>query len=163
MQKHAPKPGERYRHFKNNLYQIITLAKHSETGEDMVVYQALYGDFEVYVRPLSMFLSEVEHEKYPDAAQTHRFEQVTTSIVDSKESSSNQISPKLMAFLDSDSSEERYRLLSSMEDIIDNHMIDTIAVVSDIVIEDGPVETRYQELKNCLRTKSKFETTRMRF
>ncbi len=79
MSNSIPQSGEFYKHFKGNLYQIITIAKDSEDLSDIVVYQALYGDYKTYVRPLDMFISKVDSDKYPDITQTYRFQKIDIS------------------------------------------------------------------------------------
>ena len=76
MIREEPKKGDVFLHFKGKYYYVLMLAHHSETDGIMVVYQALYGVNKICCRPLNMFMSEVDHEKYPDVAQKWRFELV---------------------------------------------------------------------------------------
>lgn len=66
--------GRIYRHFKGDYYLVEAVAKDSETNTDMVIYRKLYGDGGLWVRPLSMFLSKVDRDKYPEVSQEYRFQ-----------------------------------------------------------------------------------------
>ena len=65
-----------YRHFKGKFYKVIAVATHTETDEQLVVYQALYGNYGYFVRPLESFISKVDQDKYPEADQEYRFERI---------------------------------------------------------------------------------------
>ena len=217
---HIPKSGEFYKHFKDKLYQIVTIAEHSENAEKLVIYQALYGDFKVYARPLEMFLSEVDHEKYPDVKQKYRFEKVefagemqifvSAETVESEKAESTEndgevqlkestekellqdivlndsqkeemngstsvmkesiadetdnIQPEagLLEFLDEEDWDKKYNILVSLRDKMDDRLVDNLAVALDVVIPDGPVDKRYEQLKICVRTRQKYENQHLR-
>ena len=164
-----PQPNEIYRHFKGNLYKIITVATHTETEEKLVVYQALYGDFQAYVRPLSMFMEELDLKTYPEAKQKYRF-QLLEEIVQyenvvpecSSEKEEFTLDPMVEAYLDADTCKERLEILESIQPRITDDMITTMAVVLDFEIPEGKLEERFLALKNCLMTREKYEGTRLR-
>lgn len=235
-----PKPGERYLHFKNKLYQIVCLAHHSENDERLVVYQALYGDFGICARPYDMFISEVDHEKYPEVTAKYRFTYVESDndqpfwakeektplekLLDAKPGvrmvvepkaaeekiqleptkkaevvlkenlpkedrivikvdkvehrtfepvkevppvpvepvvTGEQANPWLMKFLDAETFDEKYEVLGQMHRDVDDKLIDDIAVCMDVVIAPGSLQERYMQLKQCLRTKQKYEGARI--
>lgn len=214
-----PRPQELYRHFKGNLYQIITIATNSETREEMVVYQALYGDYRTYVRPLDMFMSEVDRAKYPDASQKMRFEKVEASarkeenpaekpepkeVADERvvkperklfglniparekapsgfkldktppkesavmsksieeEAEDLNLNPLVIEFMDADLAVDKNDILTKLRPIITNDMIDIMAMSLGVVVKEGDVYDRYNDLRTCLTTMEKYESTRLR-
>ncbi len=177
-----PKPHEIYKHFKGNLYQIVAIAEHSETGEQLVIYQALYGEFKTYARPLAMFISRVDKEKYPDVLQEFRFElqgadsQRQQEVIQqegqagsqeaqkaiAEEVEELQIDPLVLEFLDADSYEQRLNILAALHHRITDEMLTTMAIACDIEVTEGNTEERYDSLKNCLLTLEKYECNRLR-
>lgn len=163
-----PKVNEVYRHFKGNLYQIIAIAEHSETGENLVVYQALYGEGKVYARPLDMFMEKVDRDKYPDVAQEYRFElqkdtdNAQIEVQDREETEELNIDPMVLEFLDADSYEDKLNILAGVRHRVTNEMLNTMAVVCDIVLPEGDVSECYEALKYALLTKDKYECSRLR-
>ena len=198
-----PRPQEIYRHFKGNMYQVLTIAIHSETREEMVVYQALYGDYKVYVRPLDMFMSEVDRNKYPDVKQKMRVEKVTPTAEPARvaepgpeketvvrpekqpekkpvfnfkpteksrimeksvdeEAQELNLDPLVIQFMDADLASEKNDILSKLRPVITNDMIDIMALSLGVVVNEGDVYDRYNDLRTCLTTMEKFESTRLR-
>ena len=194
-----PRAQEIYRHFKGNLYQVQAVAEHTETGEQLVIYQALYGDFKVYARPLDMFTGLVDREKYPDADQLFRFQlqgpeagRQTAQIRDNpatislsemesagerenadapdltaegisemSETEEPAIDPLVLEFLDARTYEQRLNVLAALHHRITNEMITTMSLCCDIEVEGDDVEQRYEELKQCLMMKERFEIKRL--
>ena len=168
-QTERPVPGQRYRHFRGNLYQIITLGFHTETNEEMVVYQALYGEFKVYIRPLDMFLERIDKEQYPEAEQEYRFQLVDTDrlslpsneteleMISVKEEETQKINPLLLQFLDAETYGEKLKIFLEMRDTIDEVVLTDVAASMDISTGTGSLEEQYASVQFALHTLAKYE------
>ena len=166
-----PRAGEFYMHFKGKLYQIVTVAIHTETEEPLVVYQAMYGTFKTYARPLAMFLSEVDHEKYPDVQQIYRFRKVElcenaeAELVDEVTAQENECDEKeetadiepLLKFLDETDLHERLNILLQYRDQITETMLESMGMAMDCVLNGKTLEEKYYELDKVIRTKLQYE------
>lgn len=183
--------GGFYRHFKNKLYQVKGTAIHSETKEKMVIYQGLYGSYEMYVRPYDMFLSEVDHIKYPDVVQKYRFELIDIKtgksleadyeennqnmesekseeleeLEESEESEKSEESEqdsKLIRFLDAYDYKEKLDILTSMRGELNDGLIDIMAESIEVAVPEGDITDRYNSLRKCLMAHTKYEGLRLR-
>jgi hypothetical protein len=177
--------GGFYRHFKNKLYQVKGIAYHSETKEKMVVYQALYGDYSLYVRPFDMFVSEVDHKKYPNVKQKYRFQLVeppefgengakielkptesassqTKINANPTEAEGEQPDRLLMDFLDIETYAEKLKYLDTVKDSLTDKVIDTMAASLDVEVSGSDIDARYRSLKQVISAHAKFECTRLR-
>lgn len=174
-----PTAGEFYRHFKGNLYQIIGIAKHSETMERMVVYQALYGDYALYTRPLDMFLSPVDKEKYPEVMQEYRFEKVVpgkiTKAVDTvtkpqpnimeaePDADEETVRPEILRFLDAEGASEKLEVLRELRKNMDESLLTTIELSMDLLPDEREsLERRFALVEQTLEKRIRFEGGRLR-
>lgn len=184
-------PGGFYKHFKNKLYQVKCVAYHSETKEKMVVYQAMYGEYAVYVRPYDMFMSEVDHVKYPDVAQKYRFEQVDPLTMkelsdnsqkdeidsdnkigsDTNVNSGNNVNGQksvyeegsvLDKFLDARGYEEKLDVLIRYKNRFTDPMIDIMAESLEVVVPEGELSGRINSLRKVLQAHTKYEGNHLR-
>lgn len=172
-------PGEFYRHFKNKLYQIVAVAEHTETGERMVVYQALYGDYRVYVRPYDMFVSEVDHGKYPDVGQQYRFERVVPGQPAANDGRSiaadgnaegsrpdaeqeHQPHPALLRFLEEDTFEKRMECLKQLSSSAAQSDLDSLYVVLDMRPLTGSIREQTEGIAQYLAVQNRYDGSHLR-
>lgn len=166
MDRRIPRPGEIYTDQEGKPHQILCVADHFDTREKAVVYQTLYEAFECLIMPVGLFMRKM-HKKPQSAASE------TESVPCEKREARNEqrifhpdngegANPALLDFLDADTLEEKYQIIKSLQHSITDRLIDDFAVTLDLVIPEGRLDDRYQQLLSSVRTMQKFETNRFR-
>ena len=162
-----PRPGQVYRHFKGNIYRIITIADHSETGERLVIYKRDETEERAYARPLDMFMSEIDKKKYPDAKEKYRFTLISDDDlaglgeVDAAVDAEGGLNPLLEAFLDADNASDKLERFYDMRKVADDTMLGYVAASLDIEVK-GDTDEKFSEILNVLKAKEKYESNRLR-
>ena len=179
-----PKHGEIYRHFKSRLYQILNIATHSETGEKLVIYQALYGEYGIYARPLEMFMSEVDKEKYPRAEQKYRFEKVSnigeTPLSENSAESTGNLSKEsevkvdktienndnvhgyFLEFLDARDYSTKKQILLANRTLFTERELDAIYDIYGLRRKNSDIDLDIADLAGYLDLQEQFEGKRLR-
>lgn len=164
-----PVAGEKYRHFKGGEYEIVDIALHTETNEQMVVYKACYEPFQCFVRPLEQFVSLVDKEKYPMAAAKYRFEKIS-AISDQSVSIEQSISTgqcgnppgAFLSFLNARTYEDKIIILIKNKDAYTREMLEAMAASLDFELPPGDINDGIEYIKKSLEVKDRLEGTHLR-
>lgn len=192
MERQSIHAGDIYRHFRGNFYQIVTVGKHADSLEEYVVYQALYGTFEVYIRSIQDFFVVLDKNQYQEAQQKYRFERVGKDELDlnknvivsdtkkeevevaKKEEENDEVERfieesdnkegmrQFMKFLDAETYKEKLELFTKMQGKLDERILTNIAVSLDLVVDERNMEESCQIIIKNLEQRSKFECFRLR-
>ena len=164
MDRRLPKKGDIYRHFKGKKYRILDLAVCTETGEDMVIFETTGETRKVYASFLEAFLSPLDTGKYPHSDQKYRFElcrdQRTGTALGLKRHGNT--TTLILEFLELNDNEERIQFLQKHRPEIDARFLTAAAESLEFTENSDTVEERYAALMRFLKTKSRYESGRLR-
>lgn len=161
MEMRIPQTGDIYKHFKGNLYEVVLIARDSETLEEKVVYKEVNGE-KAYVRSLPMFVSPVDKEKYPDVQQEYRFELVQDTKEECEEEVTLENPSLILGFLELSTAEEKMKYLQSVKDDVTETFLEMAAQSLEFVENKGTLMQRYEDMLLYLSTVERYEKSRLR-
>ena len=164
MDRRIPKKGDIYRHFKGRKYKILDIAVCTETGEEMVIFETMEGARKVFASFLETFLSPLDSGKYPHADQKYRFELCRDAadgdLLGLKRHGNT--TSLILEFLDLNDNEERIQFLQKHRSEIDARSLTAASESLEFTENAETIEERYAALIRFLKTKSRYESRRLR-